>query len=122
MLLTKIGFCKIYTDSILYHELFSPNIVWIVFPQHNLRLFCSENVVLDIAGINGIYKGQFSEKPLQFKYYCNKTKRIWDSPKIIIPRQNGQLYQNSIEDLEKYVFLSLSNENLYQQIIKASSY
>ena len=115
-------FTNIYTQDLLYNELFSPNIIWIIFPQHNLRIFCSENVVLDISGINGIYKGQFSEKPIQFKYYCPKTNKVWDSPKMIIPKYYTKIYDNATHDLEKYLFQSLSEDNLYQQIIKTNNY
>tara|TARA_B100000795_G_scaffold161213_1_gene121149 strand:+ start:1073 stop:1654 length:582 start_codon:yes stop_codon:yes gene_type:complete len=113
-------FSNIYHPELIYHQLFSPNIVWLIFPQHNLRLFCSEKVVLDIGGINGIYKGQFREKPLRFKYYCKDTDKVWESPSIIILPSDS--FTGAIQDLESYIFTTLSDDNLYQQLIKSNIY
>jgi hypothetical protein len=71
-----------YIDDI--YKLYVNNIVFVYFPNDNIRIDMSINNANKITPIKAVLENNFSEKALKIKYYNSKLKKVMDGPIIVI--------------------------------------
>ena len=89
----------------------SKNDIHIIFPFYNIKIICDRFLVNNIPYFKNIINGNWSEKPINFKYYNYQLACWMDGPTFIIVNENTTLDMICFYD-RPYETIEAEGENI----------